>query len=93
MPRAWMLLGYSLAALVAAAPTGGSAQEHKSPGAEIRDGGRKVGHAARDGGKALHHGAKKTGKTIGKSAKQAGKDIAKGAKEIGHGVRDAVNGK
>jgi hypothetical protein len=96
--RHWMLLGYSLAALIAAPPLAAAAEEaqsneaHKSPGAEMKEAGRAVGHATRDSGKAIGRGAKTAGKGIASGAKNAGKEIAKGARQIGHGVRDAVKG-
>ena len=85
MPRSWMLLGYCLAALLAALPAasrGEEAASNKSPGAEIKEAGRTIGH-----------GAATAGKGIAKGAKTAGKEVAKGARQIGHGVRDAVKGK
>ena len=101
MPKHWMLLGYSLAALLAAAPATARGEEagaapspraHASPGQEIKKAGRAIGHAARDSGKAVGHGAKTAGKGIAKGSKAAGKEITRGAREIGHGVRDAVKG-
>jgi len=99
MAKPLMLLGYSLAALIAAAPVtasaeeSGSSKDRKSPGAEMKEAGRAVGHATRDSGKAIGHGARTAGKGIASGAKNAGKEIAKGARQIGHGVRDAVKGK